>query len=413
MARNKKVRQQAVKKQGANAPLASPSPVAGNSKTTRRRRNRNRAKVGTMGVVPQPNGVIYYRGEQPTVLSGEDLLADFTVTTNSLPGHVVISMPVQPQQWAGTHLCTLLSSYEQYRLKSVTFQISCNAPQQVGGGYLAGVTPDPDQLLEPGLPTRRYLRALAGSVGAPWVINSSVTMNPINKMVTTVVASATAENSWGKFMLAVDQPPVGVTANSRFMGEVSVHWTVELMSPSAAQPPRGDREWELNAVTGADLNTGCWMIPAAATKWRAFWEASHYDNVYYLSTPFAGWTTLPDKTDEASAAFIRTSADTSSNPFLVFFATIEDARKVGPSPSRGLPTSLVPRGSRTINFPRELAIEMSGSSSLTALRRSHSIDQVCDVSSVLKQTEFEMGRLRLGSTSSSEDGSKFEAVDEI
>lgn len=209
------------KQQKPQKPKAAPR--GGGATAPKRRRNRA-PKVSREG--------------KAITLSGEDFVGDIVVDSTVADGAVLMTVPVHPPAWNGSHAASLLTSFERYRLLALKFMVSSRASSVVGGGYLAGVSTDATRGLagaEGGRAAKLRVRALAGSTSAPLVSSSTVVLPSGNNTSVWRYSDASRDidiATYGYFFLVLDGKPAFMTGLTQVSLSVQVSWRMQLASPT-------------------------------------------------------------------------------------------------------------------------------------------------------------------------------------
>lgn len=171
-------------------------------------------------------------------VSGDDFIRDVVIDANTVDGAVLVTTPIHPPSWPGTHAASLLASFERYKLLSAHFNVSSRVSSVVGGGYIAGVSTDATRGLagaEGGRQAKLRVRALAGSVSAPLVQSARVVVPPGNNAQVWRYSDASLSvdvATYGYFFLVLDGKPTFMTGMTEASLSVQVTWRMQLASPT-------------------------------------------------------------------------------------------------------------------------------------------------------------------------------------
>lgn len=308
----------------------------------RRRRNRRRAGAPSAEL---PTGVIRNPGVAPVTVTGEDFLEDISLSSSTEDGAVLLTLPLHPPDWGGTHAASLLRSYERYRLRSLEVHVSTRASKVIGGGYLAGISQDATRGILGGKSRARQakaaVKALAGSVSSPLAESVRVIMPPGNnpQVWRYVNSDDTDLASYGNFYLVVDGAPNFVQGLTVATLSVSLKWSLELASPtteamaSGAQAvviPKGERLGKsAESAFLADPHN-----PYNASWWAAA-NAFNFGSVIAISPPITRGTRTFKDTEgkEFSAAnFARLSWHSQKDQLRFAFYSDAAAALADPEP---------------------------------------------------------------------------------
>lgn len=286
------------KKVSNQAKLLPPTPTAtlgGNSSSgSRRRRRRGNGATNSQGYtqsMPLSVGTTYITRQTPFVtISGSDWLEADSISQQTVDGTILTEIEVHPSKLGegDTHLASLSKNFERYRFKRLSFQVVSRSPTTTGGGYLAGFTPDPKQLLAAGPRAKRAVRAFAGSVSCPLWQSSKVGCKLDNVLRYTEGANNDPFFSTGKFFVVLDGQPSLAAPTDRISLSIEVTWTIEFQAPTVPEP-EVPPTYEFiipptNTSKGSQKGTdGPTVVIPYGPLDTLFWEKSKFDDVYEVS----------------------------------------------------------------------------------------------------------------------------------
>lgn len=237
-----------------------------------RRRNRRRNNA--------PQGAP--RGGQTIRLSGTDWLESELVSSKSPDGSLAASVMLSPLQLRGTHLGTVATAYERFRFSALVIEVTTRMPTTAAGGYLAGISTEPEPPPLAGHSLKRYIRALTGSVSAPWYQSKTVRFSVPQRTEWLYTAAgedvSMTRQSQGTFLLAVDGAPTNVEGAASV--SLTLKWTVELRDPAVPES-EASLSWIVPAgtpVTGATTFRGLWT--GHSGPFNEIWSHTKYAEVY-------------------------------------------------------------------------------------------------------------------------------------
>jgi len=248
------------------------SPGNGRRSRRNRRRRKKRGAGATPGLpltFPQvgPTNV----SSQPIVVSGMDWLESMYVSPTSPDGDPILDFQIAPWDWKGTHAALMCQGYERFRLRHLVVRLSSRVPSIVGGGFVAGISPDPDfEILSSDRHlSRRRIRALAGSVSSNWWQTVLVSLPPQMLNSDWKFTSPGREkrlSSVGRFVGVIDGPPTGVSSNTTIRVTAEISWTLELSGPVVGSSPETSLKtrWIIPANNFYSVSSGsddkdCWL----------------------------------------------------------------------------------------------------------------------------------------------------------
>lgn len=231
----------------AAAVMALQTPVVGPPKKKKRPRRRRGGRGGGNTAAALPSGgVVKNPGVAPVTVTGEDFLEDIGMDAKTEDGAVLMTLPLHPPSWGGTHAASLLRSYERYRLRSLEVLVSTRASRVIGGGYLAGCSPDASRGLVGGAGAAKQakaaVKAMPGSVSAPLAESVRVVMPPGNNPQVWRYTDSSGDldiESYGNFYLVVDGAPNFVTGLNAATLSINLKWRLELASPTTGAKASG------------------------------------------------------------------------------------------------------------------------------------------------------------------------------
>lgn len=313
----------------------------------KRKRQRRRKAAGQGPLLPL-DGVVKNPGVAPVVVTGEDFLEDIGVDSRTEDGAVLLTLPLHPPSWGGTHAASLLRSYERYRLRNLEVLVSTRASKVIGGGYLAGCSPDASRGLVGGAGAARQakaaVKAMPGSVSAPLSESVRVVMQPGNNPQVWRYTDSGGDldiESYGNFYLVVDGAPNFVTGLNAASLSINLKWRLELASPTTGAKASG----ALVAMVpknqkGSRAGESEFCVDPYHTL-NAYWakmaETFNFGSVIALSPPISSGFKDHAKSSAKTAGFARISWHSQKDQLRIFFfETYEDAEEdAEPGPEGG------------------------------------------------------------------------------
>lgn len=252
-----------------------------------KRRNRRKRQQGT------PQGVLK--------LSGVDWLESEPISADTPDGALVAAVALSPVSLRGTHLAAVADAYERFRFTQLEVELSARIPATVMGGYIAGVSVDPQPPALVGTAMKRYVRTLAGAVTAPWSMSRKCRHA---KAQDEKWYNTQSREVQGLVLVAVDGAPANLVGASAI--SLSLKWTIELRDPAVAVAAVD--YWDIPAGTKIFVD-GTGSIKAM-NDWLRPWTDMAIDTVYVVVPPIAGRpslvTYLKKHTDRDGAACLTT-----------------------------------------------------------------------------------------------------------
>ncbi|UHM27591.1 MAG: coat protein [Sanya nodavirus 1] len=265
----------------------------GRNRRRRRQRNRRQRLSANGGGAPTAAPVAFqsvYRNNQlpaKVVISGTDWIESDAVSSGTADGAVLVDLEIQPLNLTDTHLSQVARGFERYRFTKLEAIITSRAPTTVGGGYLAGFTPDVYQgVFSVGATNKKYVRSLFGSVSAPWWQTTRVQCDVRNSELfyyTNRNAAESYKTTQSKLMLVVDGPPVNIAGNITV--SVQLQWTVELSQP-AVNSSRSEAVVDLPVgEVFTQFSTYKGTVLCSSGQLLNWYTHAEYDNVYAIDPP--------------------------------------------------------------------------------------------------------------------------------
>lgn len=330
----------------AAAMMAMKLPSAAGSATPKRARRRRRRQGGQATALPS-GGVVKNPGVAPVTVTGEDFLEDIGVDARTEDGAVLLTLPLHPPSWSGTHAASLLRSYERYRLRDLEVLVSTRASKVIGGGYLAGCSPDASRGLVGGKGASRQakaaVKAMPGSVSAPLSESVRVVMQPGNNPQVWRYTDSGGEvdiESYGNFYLVVDGAPNFVTGLNAATLSINLKWRLELASPTTGAKSSGALVAMVpkNQTVAKAAESEFCVDPYHPLNgyWARMAETFNFGSVIAISPPLTTKFKQHDKGGSADkvAGFARISWHSQRDQLRVFFyesyADAEDDAEPGP-----------------------------------------------------------------------------------
>jgi len=331
----------------ADGTQAQPPP----GRRRRNRRKRRRKNAGMTGATPGVPAAFVRSGltnSSPTsvVVSGVDWIESLTISPSVADGDPLFDFHLAPWDWPGTHANLLSRGYERFRILRLNIELSSRSPTSVGGGFVGGISPDPEfRVFSPDpLVSRRRVRSLAGSISANWWQTVSISL-PRSLLTPewrfTSKGSDLRLCSFGQFLALVDGPPSGVTANTTLRVVAEVSWTMEFSGPiSGSGDPTGKFVWKVPANelhSPPDSSDDKWIWKCDKGTAQTMWDSIPFESILYATDGtsakyyFDGGTPN-DRTDKVY--WFRKSQLASGNWALVPFESDDKARASKPNPSR-------------------------------------------------------------------------------
>jgi len=237
-------------------------------------------------------------GHRPITITGTDYISTTNIIQSSPDGLILASIPLTPANLgSGTHLASMAMNYERYRFNRLSFKVVSRVPTTTGGGYLAGMTPDPFQELFPGPGAKRAVRAYEGSVSAPLWQSTSVRTKIDNFLRYTDLSRDLPLLSAGKFFVVLDGTPSLASATDVVQLSIEIAWSVTFTSPTVPEvisgvikiPPLTTTskvglsvDQAYYTVKGQPLVLG--LTTASSGPWQNAFLGMHFDGVYRMSS---------------------------------------------------------------------------------------------------------------------------------
>jgi len=216
----------------------SSAPRSSARRATRKRRKRNARGGGGSAPIAIGNTQVNRMSSEVT-LSGTDYIDSLTITPTTQDGSAVSNIAASPIGLEGTRLAALAKTYEKFRPVRLDFIIRPKLPTTVGGGYIAGFSPDPEILtsMADGSSAKRSVRSLSGSVSSQWWQPSSVVWSPSRDDRTWYYCSEKSGSGSGTerfvapgmFWMVVDGAPNNITGT--FTVSIEFKWTIRFQGP--------------------------------------------------------------------------------------------------------------------------------------------------------------------------------------
>lgn len=208
------------------------------------------------------------RSERPLVVSGKGRIGQTTIVAEAAKdGTVVFDLEINPNLFP--RLRRIASAYQRYRFTKLDFLVQPMCPSTTGGGWVAGLIPDP---LDENL-TFDALQATLGSEVYKWWEGMEVpspAMNP-DRLWTSEGENARLYSP-GRFVV------LAVGTNTDIVNlSVICHWEAELAIPSLETPKLQQEFKSIVPVTSAGLG-GQNSFPAAP-----YFREPPIDRTYYQS----------------------------------------------------------------------------------------------------------------------------------
>jgi hypothetical protein len=267
-------------------------------------------------------------------MSGVDWIDSEEVSSSTPEGAILVSLDLNPINWPNTHIGAMARTFEKYRFTRLVMKISTRVPTIAAGGYVAAINPDPTVTIS-GTVARRMVRALPGSISAPWWQSSQVTLACDGRWLYTANSGSIENVRWvspGKFVLICDAPPLNVAGTGKMRVVVEMVWTVEFAVPSVAPL----KKLEPLSVERGTYTVGSDGMGIKATgSFGEAWDSSNYDYVYALDpampaasheTTFAG--------SAVNVKYMRSMKGSDDVKYWLGYSELDEAIRAGPNPAR-------------------------------------------------------------------------------
>jgi hypothetical protein len=208
-------------------------------------------------------------------------------------------------------------------------------PSTVAGGYFVGFTPDPTQVIVPGIKAKKLVRSWAVSASSALTVNSVLRIPPQQQWLAVDKNEETPADTYGTVAVVLDCP---APPDDRTYGlSLEVAWEVEVRGPTVEENDAAT-EFVLKGETVRTLYEAYGMYihgKSAATDAETFWTGSHYGTIYYMEPSLVCKNYAGTAVARARYARVSSGSEEASpaEGFLTFYSSIYDARKAGANPT--------------------------------------------------------------------------------
>jgi hypothetical protein len=299
---------------------------------SKKKQNRNRGLRKEIAFVAT-SGSLVNNTRDAITLRGVDYMSNVVVDATLIDGATLVMFEVNPSNFNdASHVQNVASSFERYRFTSLEFFIEPRFGTNIGGGYIAGFTPDPHEVfVENGIVAKSAVRQFPGSISAsiwsPSVIRCRLD-NTLRFIDTQPGANGldTPWSSTGTLFVVLDGLISGLAPGAKASMSVEIRYTIQLSHPQLNKSIPSPTTFfvpETEVATAASFKQ---IAASTGTPiYTNFWQHSEYNAIYRVEPALNADLV----TEVVAPAFARTGTNGATSNVVRYYSTYEQAEAVG------------------------------------------------------------------------------------